>query len=145
MNYTRLGGDHNAVPNCDNDRRYMYWYVTLKPKTSSLRWSIDFFSPINAQAKFFVMVRAPWTSTAFSNHFVGGYIYIESLKFALGVYTLYACIGNVSFCVRWSRPGVVSLFSELKQQRFWATDVNRKWTFCIIEEWFGWNSRVNRL
>ena len=34
---------------------------------------------------------------------------------------------------------------ELKQQRFWATDVNRKWTFCITGEWFGWNSRVNRL
>ena len=34
---------------------------------------------------------------------------------------------------------------ELKQQRFWATDVNRKWTFCIIGQWFGWNSRVNRL
>ena len=34
---------------------------------------------------------------------------------------------------------------ELKQQRFWATDVNRKWTFCIIEQWFGLNSSVNRL
>ena len=33
---------------------------------------------------------------------------------------------------------------ELKQQRFWATDVNRKWTFCIIGRWFGWNSQVNR-
>ena len=96
----------------------MYWYVTLKPKTSSLRWSIDFLSPINAQAKFFVMVRAPWSSTAFSNHFVGGYIYIESLKFALGVYTRYACIGNVSFCVRWSRPGVVSLFVKISARNY---------------------------
>ena len=26
---------------------------------------------------------------------------------------------------------------ELKQQRFLATDVNRKWTFCIIGRWFG--------
>ena len=34
---------------------------------------------------------------------------------------------------------------ECKQQRFWATDVKRKWTFCIIGERFGWNSRVNRL
>ena len=34
---------------------------------------------------------------------------------------------------------------ELKQQRFWATDVNRKWTFCSIGLWFGWNPQVNRL
>ena len=34
---------------------------------------------------------------------------------------------------------------ELKQQRFWETDVNRKWAFCIIGQWFGSNSRVNRL
>ena len=40
---------------------------------------------------------------------------------------------------------VRELIRELKQQRFWATDVNRKWTFCIIGQWFGWNSRVNRL
>ena len=26
-----------------------------------------------------------------------------------------------------------------------ATDVNRKWTFCITGQWFGSNSRVNRL
>ena len=102
----------------------MYWYVTLKSKTSSLRWYIDFFSPINAQAKFFVMVRAPWSSTAFSNHFVGVYIYIESLKFALGVHTRYACIGNVSFCVRWSRPGVVSLFVKSAHV---ITTKKRKW------------------
>ena len=34
---------------------------------------------------------------------------------------------------------------ELKQRCFWATDVNRKWTFCVIRQWFGWNSLVNRL
>ena len=34
---------------------------------------------------------------------------------------------------------------ELKQQHFWATDVNRKWTFCIIGQWFCSNSRLNRL
>ena len=33
---------------------------------------------------------------------------------------------------------------ELKQQRFWATDVNRKWTFCIIGQWIGSKSRANR-
>ena len=37
------------------------------------------------------------------------------------------------------------LLRELKQQRFWATDVNGKWTFYISEQWFGWNSRVNCL
>ena len=26
-----------------------------------------------------------------------------------------------------------------------TTDDNRKWTSCIIRQWFGWNSRVNRL
>ena len=26
---------------------------------------------------------------------------------------------------------------ELKQQRFWVMDVNRKWTFCIVEQWLG--------
>ena len=34
---------------------------------------------------------------------------------------------------------------ELELKRFWETDVNRKWTFCIIGQWFGLNSRVNRL
>ena len=34
---------------------------------------------------------------------------------------------------------------QLKQKRFPATDVNRKWTFCIIGQWFGSNSRVNPL
>ena len=36
-------------------------------------------------------------------------------------------------------------FRELKQQRFWATYVNRKWTFCSVGLWFGWNPWVNRL
>ena len=34
---------------------------------------------------------------------------------------------------------------ELKQQRFWGTNVNRKLTFSINGQWFGSNSRVNRL
>ena len=34
---------------------------------------------------------------------------------------------------------------ELEQQCFWATDINRNWTFSIIGQWFGWNTRVNRL
>ena len=39
-----------------------------------------------------------------------------------------------------------SLFNrELEEQRSWATDVNGKRTFCIIGQWFGWNSWVNRL
>ena len=33
----------------------------------------------------------------------------------------------------------------LKEQHLWAMDVNRKWTYCIIGEWFGSNSQVNRL
>ena len=37
------------------------------------------------------------------------------------------------------------IIRELKQQRFRATDVNRKWTFCSIGLWFGWNPYVNRL
>ena len=37
------------------------------------------------------------------------------------------------------------IIRELKQQRCWATDVNRKWTFCIIGPWLVWNSLVNRL
>ena len=35
-------------------------------------------------------------------------------------------------------------YRELKQQRFWATDVDRKWTFCITAQWFGWNSPYKR-
>ena len=38
-----------------------------------------------------------------------------------------------------------SLIRALKLKHFWATDVNRKWTICIIGQWFGSNSRVNRL
>ena len=40
---------------------------------------------------------------------------------------------------------IVLLIRELKQQRFWATDVSRKWIFCSIGLWFGWNRWVNRL
>ena len=46
----------------------------------------------------------------------------------------------ISLCFSFTR-----VIRELKQQRFWAKDVKRKWTFCIIGQWFGWNSRVNRL
>ena len=37
------------------------------------------------------------------------------------------------------------IIRELKQQRFWGTNVNRKLTFSINGQWFGSNSRVNRL
>ena len=30
---------------------------------------------------------------------------------------------------------------ELKQRRFWATLVNRKWDFCILGQWFYLNFR----
>ena len=30
---------------------------------------------------------------------------------------------------------------ELKQTRFWATPVNRKWAFCILGQWFYPNFR----
>ena len=32
-----------------------------------------------------------------------------------------------------------------KQRRFWATHINRKWTFCTLQPWFGTNSWENRL
>ena len=32
---------------------------------------------------------------------------------------------------------------ELKQRRFWATHVNRKWTFYILWQWFCPNFRAN--
>ena len=32
----------------------------------------------------------------------------------------------------------------IKQQRFWETDVSRKWTFCITGQRFGSNSQVKR-
>ena len=34
---------------------------------------------------------------------------------------------------------------ELKQRRFWATHVNRKWTFCTLEPWFWTNFWADRL
>ena len=34
---------------------------------------------------------------------------------------------------------------ELKQRRFWATHVNRKWNFCTLELWFWAYSWANRL
>ena len=34
---------------------------------------------------------------------------------------------------------------ELKQQRFWATHVNRKWPFFIFWRWFRANFQSNRL
>ena len=33
---------------------------------------------------------------------------------------------------------------ELKQRRFWATHVNRKWTFCTLEPWFWTNFWTDR-
>ena len=41
--------------------------------------------------------------------------------------------------------GVLSARDSFKHQRFWATEVNQKWTFCIIGQWIGSKSRVNRL
>ena len=35
--------------------------------------------------------------------------------------------------------------SELRLRRFWATHVNRKWTFCPLEPWFWPNFGANRL
>ena len=34
---------------------------------------------------------------------------------------------------------------EFKQRRFWATHVNRKWTFSTLEPWFWTNFWANRL
>ena len=36
------------------------------------------------------------------------------------------------------------IWELIKQQRFWETDVNRKWTFCITGQKFGSNSQVKR-
>ena len=33
---------------------------------------------------------------------------------------------------------------EIKQTRFSATHVNRKWTFCILQHWFCLSFRTNR-
>ena len=38
-----------------------------------------------------------------------------------------------------------SIIRELKQQRFWATHVNRKWPFFIFWRWFHTNFQSNRL
>ena len=38
-----------------------------------------------------------------------------------------------------------SVIRELKQQRFWATHVNRKWPFFIFWRWFRANFQSNRL
>ena len=51
---------------------------------------------------------------------------------------------------KWQARGPLPLASlrhkgELKQRRFWGTDVNRKWTFCILGQWFGSSSLVNGL
>ena len=60
-------------------------------------------------------------------------------------HTRFAVVFPLPFCcvslLFWARKRI----RKLKQQRFWATDVNQKWTFCSIGQWFGWNSRVNRL
>ena len=34
---------------------------------------------------------------------------------------------------------------NLKRRRFWATHINRKWTFCTLEPWFWTNFEANRL
>ena len=34
---------------------------------------------------------------------------------------------------------VRDIITELKQQRFWVTHVNQKWTFCTFEPWFWTN------
>ena len=34
---------------------------------------------------------------------------------------------------------------EFKERRFWATQVNRKWTFCTLELWFWTKVWTNRL
>ena len=36
-------------------------------------------------------------------------------------------------------PRVFRVTREFKQRRFWATHINRKWTFCTLELWFGTN------
>ena len=41
--------------------------------------------------------------------------------------------------------GYQTIIRELKQQRFWATHVNRKWPFLIFWRWFRANFQSNRL
>ena len=38
-----------------------------------------------------------------------------------------------------------TLKRELKQQQFWATHVNRKWTFCTLGPWLWSNYQANHL
>ena len=46
---------------------------------------------------------------------------------------------------RWINSIFCHYFQEnLKQGRFWATYVNRKWTFCTLEPWFWTNLGANR-
>ena len=54
-------------------------------------------------------------------------------------------LGNTTLplLLGFAQTSLFFLLRELQQQRFWATDVNGKWTFYISEQWFGWNSRVN--
>ena len=71
-------------------------------------------------------------------------------NFICGSFVYYTCPSHTPN-VKYDAGNVYSQFfvtfniRELKQQRFWATDVNRKWTFCIIGQWFCWKSWVNRL
>ena len=43
------------------------------------------------------------------------------------------------------RPRRINFNSELKQRRFWATHVNRKWSFFIFGQWFCPSFRTTRL
>ena len=43
-----------------------------------------------------------------------------------------------------SKPAWQAVVRELKQRRFWATHVNRKWTFCTLEPWFWTNFWADR-
>ena len=46
---------------------------------------------------------------------------------------------------RWINSIFCHYFQEnLKQRRFWATLVNRNWTFCTLEPWFWTNFGANR-
>ena len=46
---------------------------------------------------------------------------------------------------RWISSIFCHYFKENRKRRFWATRVNRKWTFCTPEPWFWTNFGVNRL
>ena len=64
-------------------------------------------------------------------------------EFSLTKYTLidYSKI-TWHVTIKWFKPWEGDI-RELKQQRSSATDVNRKWTFCIIGQRVGSKSRVN--